>query len=1019
MPYIYIALRYCTLAISFSFFSFYSVDSQASDPTFNAESGIDYDIVYVRYNYDEDVDEETRSYIAVPQGEHPYVMTLGADLILLKPNGEEKILVNCTDDSGDTPVDFCSVMDPTISFDGKTVYYSYTTDKVSTHAGTTYSSWIYKINLEGDHTPIRLTFNDGFDSQLYAANTTSQHDQENTRGIRDMSPIPLADGRLLFTSNRAGLSALNPGTDAWKKGSVLQLYTMEDHEGELSNAKLAQIKALETGTLHLAQHPIQLKDGRILFSSWQDVATRFRYAMTSLFTVNPDGSNLQQFTEPHDHHKNVEHFVTQLPDEQVVTGSYYPSFDFGYGILLRYAINPEGPDFNAGNATFQTDRLDEEGEIITWRDYREFSRKNTENITPHTHGKDTPATEIEGIAQGKYSMPAITKNSGLLVSFSHGYVNHFSAACDKPTFYKCEDLKSGLYLIPDATTNQITNKNELVLIKDDPLYNEMWPKPVLSYQAMYGVDKPAILPSTLGHETIKTGQAIGLVGTSSMYNRQSSPNGNDTDADKLANADQGAPFQSSTSREIHRGDWTIQGTDAGVYQNADIYGVRIISTPAKPFTKVINKYSDERARWDNITPYLQDKRLERVVARYGSFHGERWEILGEFPLTNKETTDLQGNPDSSWVAKIPADTPFLIQTIDNKGMALNSELAWRGLKSGEVRTDCGGCHAHSIEPLDFSSTEASKNLASKEDITAKIMSEITGVNYTDSRIKNGVWDLTTSSTPLLSGAIDSPEVSFVDGSIIGVEFNRDVRPILNGKCITCHTAEGEANGLVFDGIAENDAYLKLKNTGKPEGGNYNFPQKSHYIRTSQARESLLTWVFWGERLDGRTNDTRTTDIDYTNEVHDAHLSLVISDEEKRTIARWIDLGSPINFPETNGMGYTDDNQLPIININVNTDNQVLTVGFMDAHSGIDWSSIKVNYAPVVVPSNIEMNIKEESASSSICETPKNLTASTSDRINGVNTYRLSMEMSTTYLIEVEVLDKWGNKNIASKKLKIE
>ena len=49
--------------------------------------------------------------------------------------------------------------------------------------------------------------------------------------------------------------------------------------------------------------------------------------MTALFTVNPDGSNLQQFTEPHDHHKNVEHFVTQLPDEQVVAGNYYPSFD--------------------------------------------------------------------------------------------------------------------------------------------------------------------------------------------------------------------------------------------------------------------------------------------------------------------------------------------------------------------------------------------------------------------------------------------------------------------------------------------------------------------------------------------------------------------------------------------------------------------------------------------------------------------------------------------------------------------
>lgn len=721
------SLSFCFLFLLFATFSIKTIATEV-----NLSSIIDYDIIYVRYNIDEDENPDIATYINMPQGEKAYNITLGADLVLLKPDGSETILVNCTDDEGN---DFCSVMDPTVSFDAKTVYYSLIGDRVTSHAGTTYSSWLYKINLDDPFLkPIRLTFNDGFDSHLYAANTTDEHDQASIRPIRDMAPVPLADGRLLFTSNRAGLSALNPGTDAWIKGSVSQLYTMEDHEGELTNAKLSQIQRLETGTMHLAQHPIQLKDGRILFSSWQDVATRFHYAMTPLFTVNPDGSNLKQFTEPHDHHKNVEHFVTQLPDEQIVTGSYYPSFDFGFGILLRYPVNPEGIDFNTGNASFETARLDDEGQIITWRDYREFSRKGTENITPHTHGKDTPATEIDGVAQGKYSMPAITKNAGLLVSFSEGYVNHFNAACNKAVF-KCEDLRAGIYLIADAENNQITNKDQLIKIKDDPLYNEIWPKPVLSYEALYGVQKPTVLPSTLGHQKIKTAQAVGIVGTASMYNRQSSSTNNDTDEDKLANDDQGSVFQSSSSREIHKGDWTIQGTDVGVYQNSDIYGVRIISTPSKPFTKVINRYSAESARWGNIQPYLIDNRLSRVVARYGSYHGERWEILGEFPLTNKEATDLQGNPDTSWVAKVPADTPFLIQTIDKKGMTLNSELAWRGLKAGEVRTDCGGCHAHSIEPLDFSTTEAANNLSAENNITATIMTEVIGLEHTDDRIK--------------------------------------------------------------------------------------------------------------------------------------------------------------------------------------------------------------------------------------------------------------------------------------------
>ena len=128
--------------------------------------------------------------------------------------------------------------------------------------------------------------------------------------------LPLADGRLLFTSNRSALTSFHPQTNAVTRSSMQQLYVMDDHDGTANTKQLANLHLLETGNLHLVQHPMQLKDGRILFSTWQDAATKFyhnfRYAMTPLFTVHPDGSNLQQFTEPHDHHKNVEHFITQL-----------------------------------------------------------------------------------------------------------------------------------------------------------------------------------------------------------------------------------------------------------------------------------------------------------------------------------------------------------------------------------------------------------------------------------------------------------------------------------------------------------------------------------------------------------------------------------------------------------------------------------------------------------------------------------------------------------------------------------
>ena len=112
-----------------------------------------------------------------------------------------------------------------------------------------------------------------------------------------MAPTPLSDGRILFTSNRAGLTAFNSGSDEAVRGSIQQLYVLDDHDGSANTAAKSNMYRIEAGSLHMVQHPIQLMDGRILFSSWQDAGNKYLYAMTSLFTVHPAGSNLQQFTE--------------------------------------------------------------------------------------------------------------------------------------------------------------------------------------------------------------------------------------------------------------------------------------------------------------------------------------------------------------------------------------------------------------------------------------------------------------------------------------------------------------------------------------------------------------------------------------------------------------------------------------------------------------------------------------------------------------------------------------------------
>jgi hypothetical protein len=492
-------------------------------------------------------------------------------------------------------------------------------------------------------------------------------------------------------------------------------------------------------------------------------------------------------------------------------------------------------------------------------------------------------------------------------------------------------------------------------------------------------------------------EATALVGTSSMYNRESSGS---TD-----------PFQASNRREIHDGNWTIQGADAGIYSNDDIYGIRIVATPAKPFTKSIDKYKN-RERWDKIMPYLLDTRLDKVVARYGSFHGEKWEILGEFPLMHKLNglKDRQKNPDTSWQAKVPAETPFLIQMLDKNGMTITSELTWRALKPGEIRTDCGGCHAHSIPALDFQTTATGKGY---------LLYDIPGVDDFDSRIDNGTWDLTTGSIPLLA----DNRVEFHDSGVLDVEFRRDIFPILENKCIKCHKVSDTKSSFVITKNNPDKTYQNITYNKRKNGKKFVVPQISRFIRSPQARQSLLVWVAWNERLDGRKNSTRDNDIDFPY----AHPIMALSDKEKRSIARWVDLGGPIDFPQTDGFGYTDDSQLPIINLaspsnGINSVNKEIMIGFHDTKSGIDWKSLVLKYY------SVEDSIKF-SKSNSLMKTISSLRKrdvyiNQKTQINSKGVLKLplaslGLSKQKEYILEVTIKDTVGNRNIATTRFSIE
>jgi hypothetical protein len=178
-------------------------------------------------------------------------------------------------------------------------------------------------------------------------------------------------------------------------------------------------------------------------------------------------------------------------------------------------------------------------------------------------------------------------------------------------------------------------------------------------------------------------------------------------------------------------------------------------------------------------------------------------------------------------------------------------------------------------------------------------------------------------------------------------------------------------------------------------------QVSRYIRMPQARQSLLVWAAWGERLDGRTNGERGDDIDFNG--HPAIAGM--TDEEKRTIARWVDLGSPVDFPgTTDGMGYTDDYQLPVVNIYTpvagDNNNALLRVGFNDAKSGLDWSTLEVKYYRVGAAGSVT-------------------SVSAGGDVDARDILSKSLALGVgEYVITVSINDNAGNTGVASRRFRI-
>jgi hypothetical protein len=925
----------------------------------------DYDIVYVRTP--RWVEEGGRKRPARwAEFGHPLAVTPGSDLMLLHPDGSEELLVQGGEGA---------IQDPYVSFDGQWIYYTrfHQAGRGANQAGAD----IYKIHVK-TRKIVRLT------QQQFTTN------KEGTRppyGVYNMHPCPVPGGRVAFVSNRNGFL---PPPKSYPT-VALQLHIM-DEDG-------SNVETIGHLNLAGALHPVILADGRLVFASLENMGLR-NGLLWGIWAIHPDGTHWAPVVSAFSGTgaPSAYHFQTQLSDKNLIVELYYNQNQKGFGTLFKLPAAPP-----PGQAPFGPGALDDPrnprwtflGPDGGRRAFQmAFTPHGMEPITPWVQTGDQPAppsnlADPRSPRIGKVTHPCGAPDNHLLVAWTLGPIGGSAGAVRG--YMGPQPIDSGIYLIKNGKTTQ--EPGEMVLIKNDPKFNEQWPRPLVPYKRTYGVAEPKQL---VHHNDGKAsahlpeGTPFGLVGTSSLYKRESAPlgvvpPGSVTAVFPKDYKEHGRPQFFSGSRW----NWRGQGADAGRYDNSDIHAIRILAF--EPNAQATGKGSVHGY------PAYQNHPMERL------------RILGEIPVRKfedgKQAIDPDGNPDTSFLARIPADVAFTFQTLDKDGMVLNMAQTWHQLRPGEIRNDCGGCHAHSQKPTPFE-----KTLAARPDYPIFDLARVTPLLTSKARDESGKqWDRAGSTG-----------LRFVKGPQ-DVEYHRDIQPIFQRSCVACHTRTWAkpAAGLVLDDDETTieglpGTYFRLTADRQARFGpkpllarsQYHGWQQyllsdnaSRYICKLQSRRSLLAWKIHGQRLDGFTNEDIASkelalddprfetmtwqgkplpkfkhhllagDIDYMGSEMPPREAVEggyrgpagqrikvapLSDEDRRTIVRWIDLGCPIDLhpeydpknPDAQRSGYLGDDQRPTLTVTApcaggNEKISRILVGMDDYNAGLDLESFTV------------------------------------------------------------------------------
>ncbi len=711
-----------------------------------------------------------------------------------------------------------TVVEPNVSEDGKTLYFSYFHD-ADNKASQTYlpvlGADLYRLDLEpllgnSAYNPASLTVTRLTDRTIVngqqvptdhqrtamnygiAANTSL-----NNWGTVYMHATEMRQGgrlKLIYASDERRMRGSNNQASSYSNHNF-NLHTAEiSNEGNLVNKQQFQYYTT-TSTMS----PTRLRDG-VAFSyqattedyrNWhiQSSDSAGRWAPLIGFGSNPGLFHLGTFCV------DTSNPNQELRGDYFVATRYYNLNNEGFGAIYKQEMAKVGVnEYNDLTGSGARPRQ--------W---------GSSKISQQVSDNDDPSPKVNGVYVGKLTTPRCARPNELFVAYTrtsangrvpdpennkHVFESYIAFRPDLQPFHPLDPVsfQNGTGLWPVVSDSTKT-------------YSLVWPAPMVPWSKRSNGDVvQRSAPSTIDpRSTIQPGVPHAQVGTAALWNTDRKP----FDCWLWMQSPSFAPFRPGKSSN------NINSEKDLVIRNTD--GLTYVKDPANPCLDLDPNLVLGIAV--QITSNKPDVRFGYPGGQsgYQTFGGrhETSTLLGVYDIRNNERDD------QSFQALIPAQTPFEFQLLDrNYGLKLTDVRSWHSLKPRETRTNCGGCHQHELGQQSYTFAGTDADIAGPLDM-------VNGTSYVDydaqckPMIKNSPWP-----------------------ALVSPEWKADLFSGLDLYCGACHSTQqviGTPPSIQAFGYSDElDAYNQVTNR--------------HYANSrAGALGSPLFWAARGQRADGRLN----------------------------------------------------------------------------------------------------------------------------------------------------------------------